>query len=597
MKSYHLLLLSNHSLRVFFLLYAISITIDTVRAGDTHDDTTIENFENRNSNNHDTDNYHQSVNAVTKNGVSEKVEKLITDEGFILNVFKQQQQQQRPQQEQQNENEEVVNNDGNFENVIAASTNKTINSKEQQNLSFAGTNFIDFSLIYPANKKIPTAIFSISNNSKSIDLSDINDDAISNDDIQWRNLYRIRENLNNHDNNRKKRWAIENDDDLNQINELIETLTSSNHNSPTIASDEIMTSSDYQINDADADTSNSERDRFQIPMENIVIVGSDADDDEEDVDQIEDRDGDDDNGNHNIFKDTTFDDAETTDSYEHVNSIEDTGKDDENVETGIVRIAPEMLPKDSMEEMESQYVTKMEPTVHYTELRSDDEAKSTEIIEAMKTEEKQFDELEKLKEIMDEKLLKIDQYQTKNHFPHEDEIDLGTIQEMRISDDPNDASIACDDETEGSGLQDEEELQEYGKPDKTTTVVPESSSMHASLEYPRDDHNPSSSSYSSSSSSSCSPYPDNNVQFIVGKHTDSLILPFCETTSSVIPRVVPVQLSEGKPDIDDRVYHTGGLAFVEGSCCSSMIMIDANACSLYYFSYSSFFFLFVVENI
>ncbi|KAL3998792.1 Collagenase NC10 and Endostatin family protein [Acanthocheilonema viteae] len=323
---------------------------------------------------------------------------------------------------------------------------------------------------------------------------------------------------------------MKNDDDkMSGMDELIERLTPTNYNSPTIASDEISTLSDYHI----------DNDRFRIPMENIVIVGSDADDDnDDDVDIVDNGNiGSSSNiGNNDIFKGTTYDDAEITDSYEQMNSVEENGND-ENTEMGIVRIAPEMLPKDSVEEMDKQYETKLKPTIHYLESRTDEMKKSNEIMEMEKIDGKQLDELENLKEIMDEKLLKIDMSQTKKHLL-QDEVDL-----------------------EGSGLQGEGEgeLQEYEKSDMTTIVVPESSSMHTTLEYPRDDHNPSSSS-SSSSSSSYSSYFNNNVQFIVGKHTDSLILPSCETAIPVIPRPEPVQLLERKSKIhefwNNRCYRT-----------------------------------------
>ncbi|VBB33319.1 unnamed protein product, partial [Acanthocheilonema viteae] len=459
MKSYHSLLLSNHTLRIFFLLYTIIRTINAIQAKNIHDTTIgIDKFGNRNSENDDTGNYHQSVSTITKNGVSEKVDELVTDEDFILNTFKQRQRQQQ----QQNENEKSVNNGRNFNNVIVTSTNNTTDSKRKL---FAKTNFTDFSLIYSANnavnKKLSLAINPISNNSKFFS-SLINQsnhiNSISsnnNNNIQWKNLNRKRNNFNDRNNDRKKRWAMKNDDDkMSGMDELIERLTPTNYNSPTIASDEISTLSDYHI----------DNDRFRIPMENIVIVGSDADDDnDDDVDIVDNGNiGSSSNiGNNDIFKGTTYDDAEITDSYEQMNSVEENGND-ENTEMGIVRIAPEMLPKDSVEEMDKQYETKLKPTIHYLESRTDEMKKSNEIMEMEKIDGKQLDELENLKEIMDEKLLKIDMSQTKKHLL-QDEVDLGTIQEMRISDDPNDAAIACDDETEGSGLQGEGEgeLQEY----------------------------------------------------------------------------------------------------------------------------------------
>ncbi|MCP9260255.1 hypothetical protein DINM_003491 [Dirofilaria immitis] len=57
---------------------------------------------------------------------------------------------------------------------------------------------------------------------------------------------------------------------------------------------------------------------------------------------------------------------------------------------------------------------------------------------------------------------------------------------MRLSDDPNDAAIACDDEIEGSGMQDEEEIREYEKLEKTITTLPPSASIYTTSEYLRD---------------------------------------------------------------------------------------------------------------
>ncbi|CAG9538816.1 unnamed protein product [Cercopithifilaria johnstoni] len=590
MKSYQSLLLHNYTLRIFFLLYTVIVTINTIQAEDNDVATiNVDNFGYRNSKDHDTGSYHQSVSTAAKNGITDEVEELVIDEGLILNALKQQQRQKqqqqqqqlrKQQQQQQSEDKKSVNNGGNFNIVNVASAISTTDSKQEQNLSLAKTNFLKSSFSPKnniINKKVSLSIHPISNNSKLpsslINQSNNNDSTNSNNNIQRKNSDRIWNNLNDRSNNRRKRRAmIVDDDNMSGVNELIEKFKSTNHNSPTIASNEISTSPDYHMHDVDDDTGggNSDDDRFRIPVENIVIVGSDAeDDDEEDTDHVhhdDDNDIDKSNTGEVIFKDTTFDEPETTDSYEQMSSVEENSKEDGNTEMGIVRITPEMLPKHTAtEDIDKQYKMKVKSTMNYLESGTDEALKSSEIMVMEKEGGKKWDELEKLKEIMDEKLLKTDMSQIKNHFLRE-EIDLGTIQEMRISDDPNDAAIACDDETEGSGQQEEEELQYYEKSDKTTSVVPQQSSIYASSEYPRDDHKPS----SSSSSSSYSSYPNNNVQFIVGKYTDSLILPSCVTAIPVIPRLESVQLMEGKSQVheclDNRGYHTDGLTFVEGSC-------------------------------
>ncbi|VDO50818.1 unnamed protein product, partial [Brugia timori] len=447
MKSYQLLLLSNHILRIFFLFSALIITINTKQAEDIHHSSVvdfkihIDKFKNQNSKNHDTGNYHQLVSTIAKSGLSKKFEDLVTDEGFILTALKQQQRQQRQRQrqqqqqqgQQQNENEKGVNNEGNSAvatttatTIIIESANSTITDK--QNLSIVGTNFIDFSYPTnnPVNKEISLAIHSISNNSnlfqslinQSIrndnngDSSSSSNSKDSSSNIKWKFLNQRMINLNDGDSNhRRKRWATDDTSDKDEMNKIFDTLSSTNYDSPTSASDEMLTSSDYHIHDIgdddDVDKSdNTDDSRFRIPVENIVIMGSDADADVDDSSS----------DNNEMFKGTTFDEIETTDSYEQMNSVEETEKDDENMEMGIVRIAPEILPKDSIENL-------MEPTMH------------------------QFGLEAKTDEIMDEKLLKSDIIGRKNHMGKEDEIDWGTIQEMRISDDPNDAAIACDDET------------------------------------------------------------------------------------------------------------------------------------------------------
>ncbi|VDM10079.1 unnamed protein product [Wuchereria bancrofti] len=589
MKSYQLLLLSNQILRIFFLFSALIITINTKQAEDIHHSSTIgiDKFRNQNSKNHDTGNYHQLVSTIEKSGVSKKVEDLVTDEGFILTALKQQQQQRRQQQQrqqqrqQQNENEKGVNNEGNSAvaatttTIIIESANSTITDK--QNLSFVGTNFIDFSFIYPknnpVNKEISLAIHSISNNSNFFQSlinqsirNDNSSDSTSNSkdsssNIKWKFLNQRMINLNNgHNNHRRKRWATDDTSDKDEMNKIFDTLSSTNYDSPTIASDEILTSSDYNIHDIDGGD-NSDRDRFRIPVESIVIMGSDADTDVDDSNQNNDNN---ENSNDEIFKGKTFDYVETTDSYEQMNSVEETEKDDGNTEMGIVRIAPEILPKHSIENL-------MEPTMHYLESEAKEMTKSDETMQII--EEEMGKKMENLNEIMDENLLKSDISRTKNHMGKEDEIDLGTIQEMRISDDPNDAAIACDDETEGSGVQDEE-LQEYEKTDKTTIAVPEQSSMRTSLDYPHDDQNSPFSSSSSSSSSSPSSHSsyitDYNDQLIVGKHTDSLILPPHQTTIterliSIIPILEQIQslgtISEIHEFWNNRGHRTDGLTF------------------------------------
>ncbi|VDN87495.1 unnamed protein product, partial [Brugia pahangi] len=388
--------------------------------------------------------------TIAKSGLSKKFEDLVTDEGFILTALKQQQQQrqqrqrqqqqqqqqqqQRQQRQQQNENEKGVNNEGNSAvatitatTIIIESANSTITDK--QNLSIVGTNFIDFSLIdptnNPVNKEISLAIHSISNNSNLFQSlinqstrNDNNGDSSSSSsssksnskdsssNIKWKFLNQRMINLNDGDSNhRRKRWATDDTSDKDEMNKIFDTLSSTNYDSPTSASDEMLTSSDYHIHDIgdddDVDKSdNTDDSRFRIPVENIVIMGSDADADVDDSSS----------NNNEMFKGTTFDEIETTDSYEQMNSVEETEKDDENMEMGIVRIAPEILPKDSIENL-------MEPTMHQFGL----EAKTDEMMQIIDKE--MGKKLENLDEIMDEKLLKSDIIGRKNHMGKEDEID------------------------------------------------------------------------------------------------------------------------------------------------------------------------------
>ncbi|VDN85019.1 unnamed protein product, partial [Brugia pahangi] len=112
MKSYQLLLLSNHILRIFFLFSALIITINTKQTEDIHHSSVvdfkihIDKFKNQNSKNHDTGNYHQLVSTIAKNGLSKKFEDLVTDEGFILTALKQQQQQRQQRQRQQQQQQQ-----------------------------------------------------------------------------------------------------------------------------------------------------------------------------------------------------------------------------------------------------------------------------------------------------------------------------------------------------------------------------------------------------------------------------------------------------------------------------------------------------------
>ncbi|EJD75135.1 hypothetical protein LOAG_17657 [Loa loa] len=594
MKRYQLLLLSNHILRIFFLFHILNVTIKTIKAEDIHDSSaditiSIDNFGNQSLENHD--NYHQSVDTVAKNGASKKVEDLIIDEGFILTTLKQQQrqrererlqqqqrqrererlqqqQQRQQQQQQQSDGKKGINIRGNSATIATTSVNDAGDSKRQQNLSFDETNFVDFALIYPTNntinKEFSSAIHPISNKNLSLSLinqSILNDKSSNNSrssssSSEWKFLKQRRNNLNNGYNNRKKRWTDVATTDKDGINEIIKTLSSTSYDSPTIASNEIFTSQDYQIHDVDDDRGNTEHNRFRIPVENIVIVGGDGDDDDDDDgDDDDDSDGDNiinRNNNNEISKTTTFEEIETTDSYEQMSSIEENDKDDENAQMGIVRIAPEVLPEGSIGYMNIEYGTKIKPTVHFLDVKTDETIRKMEMDDNLET----------------------DMIEGKKQMLQKDEIDLGTIQEMRISDDPNDAAIACDDETEGSGVQ-EEEFQEYGKLDMTTSTESQQSSMHISSDYLRDDHNPSS-SHSSSSSSSPSSYTIHNDQFIIGKYTDSLILPAYETAITeriipVIPILEKVQLLEtisakNNEFPENRGHRTGGLTFVEGSC-------------------------------
>lgn len=397
MKSYRLLLLSNYILRIFFLFYLITIAINLVEADGIHDSSIgitidIDNVGNQSSENHDAGSYQQSVSTVAKNGLSKKVEELVIDEGFILTALKQ----------QQNENERGINSRG--------SSTTVADSKRQQNSSFARKNFI----IYNKNKEVSLPIHNSKFPSSLINRSILNDSSSSiRNSIKWKFLDPIKNNVNDHNSNRRKRWANE-EEERKGINDIIEALSSGNFDSATITSDEILTSQDYHISDDVDDVSDSSR--FRIPVENIVIVGSDADDIDDD---------DDNNGNS---KGTTFEDTETTDSYEQMSSVEENGKDDENTEMGIVRIAPEMLPKDnSMEYTDNDYGRKVKPTMHYLESKADETTKSDEIMETEKGEGRKLDELEKLKEMMDDRLLKTDMIQTKNRMLREDDIDLVRI--------------------------------------------------------------------------------------------------------------------------------------------------------------------------
>ncbi|VDK48321.1 unnamed protein product [Gongylonema pulchrum] len=172
-------------------------------------------------------------------------------------------------------------------------------------------------------------------------------------------------------------------------NSVIEAVFPGGYSVPTVASEEQGTSRDYPTGDND-----NGNDRYRVPLESIVVVGDDADNGDEEGD----------------FGDIGYDGADEGDIEAGGNGGAVEEENEKSNDVGIVRIGPVKFHDD--------YTIEDKPHEVPRELKKPDGPHEREWTD-------DFD----------------NKRQKDNILPDETEL------EMRISDDPNDAAVACDDDT------------------------------------------------------------------------------------------------------------------------------------------------------